>query len=328
MIPTKRTKTESMMAFAPPVPPTTAACPDVKTFKHALEVQHVNFKYGSVQVLKDISLAIPYGSRCLLVGDNGAGKTTLLKLLGGRHMVTDGKLKVLGKDSYFDSMLNAKRAFLGGDWGKQIVPFAGVTAMTADIEVGKMMMTRQSKFRERRDKLVELLQIDLKWRMSQVSDGQRRRVQIMLNLLQPVDLMLLDEVTTDLDVVTRQDFMSYLINECKTRRITIVYATHIFDGMDQWPTHIAYLTAGRLTFFGSIAEFHDHLPKTNLTHPYFASKLMTILAQWIRRDRKENLAKQREHDAVKGKFKAPDGSAGGYAPGRASLLGPTFTMPR
>ena len=57
-----------------------------------------------------------------------------------------------------------------GDWGKQIVPFAGVTAMTADIEVGDMLQSRQKRFPERRDKLVELLQINLKWRMSQVGE--------------------------------------------------------------------------------------------------------------------------------------------------------------
>merc|ERR1712147_343792 len=160
----------------------------------------------------------------------------------------------------------------------------GVTAMTADIEVCEMMKSRQKKYRERRDELVKLLQIDPKWRMCHVSDGQRRRVQIMLNLLQPVDLMLLDEVTTDLDVVTRQDLMAYLVKQCNDRGVTIVYATHIFDGMDRWPTHVAYLTAGRLSFFGSIAEFHKHMPKSDpkVYQPYFASKLMTILASWIR----------------------------------------------
>lgn len=308
----KRTKT------TPTASATSDSVPEVQA--PALDIQNVNFKYGSVEVLKNVTMAIPQGARCLLVGDNGAGKSTLLKLLGGRHMVTDGKLKVLGSDSYFNPSLNARRAFLGGDWGKMIVPFAGVTAMTADIEVGNMLKSRQKRFPERRDKLVQLLQINLKWRMSQVSDGQRRRVQIMLNLLQPVDLMLLDEVTTDLDVVTRQDLMRYLTSECKTRGATIVYATHIFDAMDRWPTHVAYLTAGRLTFFGSIDEFHKHMP-TGKEAPqlYFASKLMTILAHWIRRDRDENLKKERLYDSMKGKFKAPDGSAGGYAPGRMPL---------
>merc|ERR1719454_1250100 len=148
---------------------------------------------------------------------------------------------------------------------------------------------------------MELLQINPQWRMCQVSDGQRRRVQIMLNLLQ------------------------YLTKECTTRGVTIVYATHIFDAMDGWPTHVAYLTAGRLTFFGTTAEFHRHMPAASRT-PVFASKLMTILAQWIRRDRKENLKKEREHDKLKNTFKAPDGSAGGFAPGRSALMSAAISI--
>merc|ERR1712046_257526 len=124
--------------------------------------------------------------------------------------------------------------------------------------------------------------------------------------------------------------MAYLTEECQTRGVTIVYATHIFDGMDRWPTHVAYLTAGRLSFFGPIAEFHKHMPKSDpsVYQPYFASKLMTILAQWIRRDRQENLDKLREHEALQMKFKAPDGSAGGFAPGRSALMFAADIKPR
>lgn len=60
--------------------------------------------------------------------------------------------------------------------------------------------------------------------------GQRRRVQLVMGLLQPWELLLLDEVTVDLDVLVRADFLAYLKEETETRGATIVYATHIFDG--------------------------------------------------------------------------------------------------
>jgi CCR4-NOT complex subunit CAF16 len=52
----------------------------------------------------------------------------------------------------------------------------------------------------------------------------------------------MDEVTVSLDVVVRQDLLRWLKKESETRGATIIYATHIFDGLDDWPTHLHYLT--------------------------------------------------------------------------------------
>lgn len=92
------------------------------------------------------------------------------------------------------------------------------------------MQDTQAEFSERRDELVRLLGVDLDWRMHQLSDGQRRRVQIMLQLLRPVEILLLDEITTDLDLITRQDFLEHLKYLSVRDGTTIIYATHIFDG--------------------------------------------------------------------------------------------------
>jgi len=222
----------------------------------AVRVENVDFFYpGKVQALYNLSLVLPRGCRCLLVGDNGAGKTTLLKLLAGRTSTLYGNLTVLDHPADFSPSLNFRRAYLGGDWGKRVVPFAGVTALTADIAVHEMMSKLQAEFPERRKKLFDLLQIDENWRMHQVSDGQRRRVQIMLNLLRPVDVLFADEVTTDLDVVTRMDLMAFLKRETEERGMSIVYTTHIFDGLDGWATHMAYLAAGHLVEFGPVSKW-------------------------------------------------------------------------
>merc|ERR1711968_217774 len=60
------------------------------------------------------------------------------------------------------------------------------------------------------------LGVDLDWRMHQVSDRQRRRVQILLGLIRPFKILLLDEVTVSLDVVVRQDLLRYLCNKGHT----------------------------------------------------------------------------------------------------------------
>lgn len=97
----------------------------------------------------------------------------------------------------------------------------------------------------------------LQWRMHELSDGQRRRVQLLLGLIRPFDLLVMDEITVDLDVVTRQDFMTFLKAESESRGATIVYATHIFDGLEDWATDLAYMSFGRLTKMGALDSFAD-----------------------------------------------------------------------
>ena len=103
----------------------------------AVEVNNMCFDYRQKKnVLKNVSLKLQPGSRCLLVGDNGAGtfsfppfslsctheltptpptgKTTLLRILGGKHHIPAKQCKVLGRESMFSSELNFLRSYLGG----------------------------------------------------------------------------------------------------------------------------------------------------------------------------------------------------------------------
>lgn len=73
-----------------------------------------------------MTLQIPRGSSCLLIGPNGAGKTTFLKILGGKHMVPENAVTVLGQPPFHATSLTAdgKLAYLGGNWDRDIA-FAG-----------------------------------------------------------------------------------------------------------------------------------------------------------------------------------------------------------
>lgn len=57
-------------------------------------------------------------------------------------------------------------------------------------------------------------------------------------------MLLLDEITVDLDVVGRLQLLAFFRQECEERGTTIVYATHIFDGLADWVTHLAYMEDG------------------------------------------------------------------------------------
>jgi CCR4-NOT complex subunit CAF16 len=129
----------------------------------------------------------------------------------------------------------------------------------------------------RRDKLIELLDIDLQWRMHKVSDGQRRRVQICMGLLHPFKVLLLDEITVDLDVVARMDLLDFFKEECEQRGTTIVYATHIFDGLETWATHLAYIQDGELRRAEKLSEVNELKNSANL---------LSVVETWLRAETK------------------------------------------
>jgi len=199
----------------------------------AIETRGLRFRYqaGDPLVFDGLDLAVPRGSRVVLLGANGVGKTTLLRLLGGMHMVSPDAVRVLGRSAFHDTSLAAEIALLGGRF-----------AFDVDMAVAEILANRPSAHAARRAELMALLEVDPAWRMHRVSDGQRRRVQILLDLETPRQVLLLDEVTADLDVLARADLLRFLTSESETRGTTIVYASHILEALDVWATHLLFLS--------------------------------------------------------------------------------------
>ena len=236
----------------------------------AVEVRHLDFRYKSDErlVLRDLSLTVTPGARCLVVGANGAGKTTLLATLGCRHMVPEDKVRVLGQPAFHDTSLVARVAYVGGAF-----PF------DVDCPVRDILAGQPPHDPERLETLLEVLGVDVNWRMHRVSDGQRRRVQILLHMLHPRELLLLDEITTDLDLVARADLLRFLRRDCDARGATILYATHILDALDDWATHIAFMDAGRVRLhepLDNIRELRD------LREAHASAPLYRLVERWLR----------------------------------------------
>ncbi|KXZ50598.1 hypothetical protein GPECTOR_15g281 [Gonium pectorale] len=234
----------------------------------ALEVRHLNFAYpgldgrpipGVPPLLRDLCFTLPAGSTCLLLGANGAGKTTFLKILGGKHMIAEDAVRVLGRPPFHDTGLTVSGdlSYIGGNWQRDIA-FAGTSIpLTGDFPASRMIDAVPGVDPARKARLIKVLDIDPTWRMHTVSEGQRRRVQICVGLLKPFKVLLLDEITVDLDVLGRANLMRFLKEECATRGSSIIYATHIFDGLEFWPSHVAYLAQGQLQFFKQAHEIPE-----------------------------------------------------------------------
>ncbi|XP_078443893.1 non-intrinsic ABC protein 9 [Wolffia australiana] len=296
---------------------------DLQRKPPTLELNELSFTYpgidgypppGSKPLIEGLSLSLHAGDRCLLVGSNGAGKTTILKIIGGKHMVGADMVRVLGRSAFHDTSLisSGDLSYLGGEWRRDVA-FAGYeVSIQMDVSAEKMIFGVSGVDPQRRDELIKVLDIDLSWRMHKSSDGQRRRVQICMGLLRPFKVLLLDEITVDLDVLARSNLLKFLKKECQNRGATIIYATHIFDGLDDWPSHIVYLAHGKLQLASSMEEVKEMNGKLSL---------MRTVESWLRREREEYRNRRKEM-REKGQLEA-DTSAGaarmmnnGWAGGR------------
>lgn len=210
---------------------------------------------------------------------NGAGKTTLLRLLSGKRLAPNGTVSIAGVDPFKDGLEGV--TYLGLEWVLNPIVRTDIDVPTLLASVGG------NYYHARRDELVEILDIDLSWRMHTVSDGERRRVQLAMGLLRPWRVLLLDEITVDLDLLTRSNFLAFLKRETKSRACTIVYATHILDNLAQWPTHLVHMHMGLVKGWGSMEKFD-----INAVQKSGNSQLGELVLEWLKDDLKDRGPRQ------------------------------------
>jgi CCR4-NOT complex subunit CAF16 len=233
-------------------------------------IRELDFAYarGLPLALESLSLSLRGGQRHLLVGANGSGKTTLLRVLAGKHMVPRQAVEVLGRPAFHDTSLTDHVQLIGGSFPCDV-----------DVTVEEMLEHRTVSHPKRLEELLAVLAIDTSWHMHRVSDGQRRRVQLLVDLLAPKRLLLLDEVTTDLDLVVRADLLGFLKRDSIRLSTCVFYATHIFDGLEEWATHLTALEQGRVKRSGPLEEIEE---LEELRHGSMSSPLYRLVEKWLR----------------------------------------------
>ena len=116
-------------------------------------------------------------------------------------------------------------------------------------------------------------------------------MQIMIGLIRPFKVLLLDEITTSLDVCVRQYLLHWLIKESNESGTTIIYATNIFYGLGDWATHLHYLTdEGKCGWKGDIQDLEKYQKLKEENHP---SKMLAIADHWLRAELEQNRRSRR-----------------------------------
>ncbi|BGP18360.1 hypothetical protein JCM10213_008531 [Rhodosporidiobolus nylandii] len=265
----------------------------------AIQLEGLDYAYQALNrppkpVLHGVNLNLPKGSRCILVGANGAGKSTLLQILAGKKLTRGATAKVMGEDVFFKQSEGV--TYLGTEWANNPV-------VRSDLEVAHFLDSVGGyRYKERRDKLLDILDVDLSWHMHQVSDGERRRVQIVSGLMKPWDLLLLDEVTVDLDVLVRSKLLEFLMEETRTRGATVLYATHLMDPPAGFPTHLCHIVAGSTVPPSPMpwplkdGEGRELIPDAVLAKmedpDRSSSKLFELALYWLAEDKKARVARE------------------------------------
>merc|ERR1719261_538538 len=183
-------------------------------------------------------------------------------------MIPRGQCKVLGKEAFHDSSLNLQRMYCGDWWRTNF--FFNITASEL---IGEERLASP-----RVQELVDITQINLSWRINAISDGQRRRIQLLECLAEEKEVYVLDEITTDLDLYAREGLLAFLRRETETKGATILYATHIFDSLADWATHVVYFSKANVATNCRIEDLKEYqdLVANNTRCP-----LYKLMKDWV-----------------------------------------------
>ena len=172
--------------------------------------------------------AVSRGRRILFCGCNGSGKTTLLELLAGRTFFANAndQLQIADRTCFQDTKLHELVTFCGKWWDR--VP-------DGEMHVRELVPL---PLNARAETLRALLCVNLDWDCRKTSTGELKRIQLLMKLCEFRPVILLDEPCADLDFHMRSNLLRFLYEESELRGVTIVYSTHIFEGLGEWPTDV------------------------------------------------------------------------------------------
>ena len=223
--------------------PTTAE-PPARTRPGAIEVRGLVKRYGDVQAVRGIDLSVAEGEVIAFLGPNGAGKTTTVEILAGHRRRDGGEVSVLGFDP-----ADAPRAFrehIG------IVPQE--TAVEPVLTVAETIELYAAAYPLHRPLHEVLDLVDLTEqrddRVSSLSGGQQRRLDLAIGIAGDPVLLFLDEPTTGFDPSARRRAWQ-LIRRLRARGKTIVLTTHYMEEAQQLADRVVVIAAGRIVAEGA-----------------------------------------------------------------------------
>ena len=209
---------------------------------NAIELSHICKDFGSFAI-QDLTLAVPTGTICGLVGENGAGKSTTIRLLCGALRPDSGTASVLGVDVSSPEFLAAKE-----DIGVVLDEAYFPESLNA-VQVGKILAATYRRW----DQSLYggyLKRFDLPGnkQFKDYSRGMRMKLAIAAALSHHPKLLVLDEATAGLDPIVRDEILDIFNDFTREEDHSILISSHILSDLEKLCDYIAFLHQGRLLF--------------------------------------------------------------------------------
>lgn len=211
----------------------------------------VTKRYGRLQALAAVSLAVHRGEFVALLGPNGAGKTTLFQLLTGLFVADAGTVEVLGSDMRGDPVRALARL---GVVFQQPALDLNLTVLASLRFHADLHGLPAAVSRPRMDSLLQRFGLaDQARRLGrELSGGNRRKVELARALLHEPRLLLMDEATVGLDPASRAQLLQEVLRARDERGLAVLWATHLVDEAEH-ADRVVVLHRGRVAWDGAPA---------------------------------------------------------------------------
>jgi ABC-type sugar transport system ATPase subunit len=239
-----------------------------------VELKNVKKRYGSVEVINDLSLAIEEGTFTALLGPSGCGKSTLLRMIAGLEEITTGRCFIAGEDVTETPPSQRGTAMVFQSYAlyphltvRQNIAFS-LSLAHAPKQVQNEQVARVSK----------MLQLDqlLDRRPAQLSGGQRQRVAIGRSLVRNPRVFLFDEPLSNLDAALRSQMRVELAKLHQDVKTTMIYVTHDqIEAMTLADT-IVVLDKGVISQQGTPLELYNR-PANKFVASFIGSPAMNFI---------------------------------------------------
>lgn len=212
-----------------------------------LNVSHLSKAYPGFR-LEDVSFSVRTGTIMGFIGRNGAGKSTTLKSIMNMVHADAGQVTFFGLD-----MTKNERTV------KQRIGYAGGAVDYYKKKKIRTLLEITGVFYDHWDeavcrKYLQLFSLDENKTPSELSEGMKVKLSLVIALSHGARLLILDEPTSGLDPVSREELLE-IFRYLKVQGVSILFSTHITSDLDKCADDITYIREGRILYTGSIAGY-------------------------------------------------------------------------